>query len=74
LGVEGKREKVEEIAMEMAAMCCSRCAIQDVLDVHEWVAATSSGHHHRSSLLGSLDAYLYGHSLVGVDPLPPAMA
>jgi hypothetical protein len=45
---------------------CSRCAVHDVLGLHGWVAATSSGRHHRGSLLGYLDAYLYGHGSVGV--------
>jgi hypothetical protein len=29
------------------------------------VAATSSGRHHRGSLLGYLDAYFHGHGPVG---------
>jgi hypothetical protein len=45
----------------MAALCCSRRAVHDVLGAHGWVAVTSSGRHHR----GSLDAYLHGHGLVG---------
>jgi hypothetical protein len=44
---------------------CSRHTIHDVLGVHGWVAAMSSGHHHRGSLLGSLDAYLHIHGPVG---------
>jgi hypothetical protein len=65
-GVEGEREKAEEMGMEMAALHCSRRTVHDVLGVHGWVAVTSSGCHHRGSLLGSLDAYLHGHSLEGV--------
>jgi hypothetical protein len=50
--------------MEMAAQRCSRLAIHDILDVHGWVAATSSGRHHDSSLLGSHGASLHGHGPV----------
>jgi hypothetical protein len=44
---------------------CSRRAVHDILGVHGWVAATSSRHHHRGSLLGYLDAYLHSHGPVG---------
>jgi hypothetical protein len=47
---------------------CSRHAVHDVLGVHGWVAATSSRRHHRSSLHGSLDACLHGHSPVATLP------
>jgi hypothetical protein len=51
--------------MEMSVLRCSRHSVHDVIGVHGWVAAMSSGCHHRGSLLGSLDAYLHGHGLVG---------
>jgi hypothetical protein len=40
-------------------------AVHNILGVHGWVAAPSSGRHHRGFLLGSLDAYLHGHDTVG---------
>jgi hypothetical protein len=49
----------------MAALCCSRQAVHDLLGVHGWVAVTSYGRHHRGSLLSSLNAYLHGHGPVG---------
>jgi hypothetical protein len=49
---------------------CPRHAVNDVLGVHGWVAATSSGRHHLGSLLGYLDAYLHGHGLVGTLATP----
>jgi hypothetical protein len=51
--------------MDMAALRCSRRVVHDILGVRGWVAAMSSGRHHRGFLLGSLDAYLHGHSPVG---------
>jgi hypothetical protein len=51
--------------MELVVQRCSRHAVHDVLSVHGWVAATSSGRHHHGSLLGSLDASLHGHGPVG---------
>jgi hypothetical protein len=50
--------------MEMAAPCCSRRTVHDVLGAHGRVVAMSSGRHHRGSLLDSLDAYLHGHDPV----------
>jgi hypothetical protein len=54
--------------MEMVAQRCSPRAIHNVLNMHGWVVATSFGLHHHGSLLGSLDACLHGHDLVGALP------
>jgi hypothetical protein len=62
LASRGLREKAEEMAMEMAAQCCSRLAVHDV---HGWVVAMSSGRHHDRSLLGSHGASLHSHGPVG---------
>jgi hypothetical protein len=67
-----EKEKVKEMAMLAPRSNaygrqhgCSRHAVHDILGVHRWVAATSSRHHHRGSLHGSLDACLHDQGLVG---------
>jgi hypothetical protein len=52
---------------------CSRHAIHDFLGGHGWVVATSSGRHHHGFLLGSLDAYLHDHGLVGALAAHPSI-
>jgi hypothetical protein len=74
-GVEGEREKAEEMVMLAPRSNASGrqhgCPRLAVLSVHGWVAATSSRRHHRGSLLGYLDAYLHGHGPVaGLAALP----
>jgi hypothetical protein len=61
-----EKEKAEEMAMLAPRSNAygrqhgySRHAVHDVLGVDGWVAATSSGRHHRGSLHGSLDACLH---------------
>jgi hypothetical protein len=61
-----EKEKAEEMAMLAPRSnvyghqhSYSHHAVHDVLGVHGWVAATSSGRHHRSSLHGSLDACIH---------------
>jgi hypothetical protein len=67
-----EKEKAEEMAMLAPRSNAygrqhgySRHAVHDVLGVDGWVAATSSGRHHRGSLHGSLDACLHDQGLVG---------
>jgi hypothetical protein len=66
------KEKVEEMVMLAPRSNaygrqhgCSRHAVHDVLGVQGWVAAMSSGRHHRGYLHGSLDACLHDQGLVG---------
>jgi hypothetical protein len=68
----GEREKAKELAMLAPRSNASgrqhgfpRRAVHNVLGVHGWVVAMSSGRHHCGSLLGYFNAYLHGHGLVG---------
>jgi hypothetical protein len=61
--LSGEREKAEE--MEMAVQRCSRLSVHDVLGVHGWVEAMSSGRREHGSLLGSHGASFHGHGPVG---------
>jgi hypothetical protein len=67
-----EKEKAEKIKMAVPRSNasgrqhdCSRHAVHDFLGVHRWVAATSSGCHHRGSLHGSHDTCLHGHDSMG---------
>jgi hypothetical protein len=67
-----EKEKAEEMEMAVPRSNaygrqhgCSHHVVHDVLGVHGWVAATSSGRHHRGSLHGSLDTCFHSHGPVG---------
>jgi hypothetical protein len=64
-----EKEKAEEMAMlaprSNAYGCQHGSSSHGFLGVHGWVAAMSSGRHHRGSLHDSLDACLHGHNPVG---------
>jgi hypothetical protein len=75
-----EKEKAEEMEMAVPRSNaygrqhgCSRHADHDVLGVHGWVAAMSSGRHHRGSLHGSLDACLHGHGLMAALAILPSI-
>jgi hypothetical protein len=79
-----EKEKAKEMAMLASRSNaygrqhgCSRHAVHEVLGIHVWVAATSSGRHHRGSLHGSLhgslDACLHDQGLVGALAVLPSI-